>query len=521
VQNSGGTGIENTKEGIIGNFNANFATLNVKNIGGEGINNTGTLENTGLLKIENSAPSSVGILNGGFLDNAGPVTVANSDGYGIYNWDFPVAATINNSGTIDIKNTESSNGIFNLGTITVENSGEITVANVGSESIGIDSIGTISNQGTILNNGLIVIQPGGTLNISGGILTTVGEIFISSNGIVYVGPDGTLEISKFGFIFIAGALLNEGTINNAGTINNNCGEFNNDGTFTGNPVDNICDSDHDWIADIVDTQPAIFSNDFSDKGIGGTTSGSITFRDQILTVRNAPNPDGVRIMADPELFGNPAFITACGGSAVYEVAFGADFIFTCGSVTTQVFQGPIDIEFFTTDGSTLIASATIEAGNTITYDPVTKSFTAGPDNTSSTNVILANGNTVPVDAGQTVQIWTLQGFYSPVDMNSVVNTIKAGQSVPLKFEVFAGTEEKTSTSDISSFTQKKISCSEFTGDPTDAVEELNSLGTGVKYDTTSGQFNANWKTPKQPNTCWKVEVTTADGSSLAAFFRLI
>ena len=87
--------------------------------------------------------------------------------------------------------------------------------------------------------------------------------------------------------------------------------------------------------------------------------------------------------------------------------------------------------------------------------------------------------------------------------------------------MFAGTEEKTGTGDIASFTQKKISCSEFTGDPTDAVEELNTLGTGLKYDTASGQFIANWKTPKSPNTCWEVKVTTADGSSLAAFFRLI
>ena len=131
-----------------------------------------------------------------------------------------------------------------------------------------------------------------------------------------------------------------------------------------------------------------------------------------------------------------------------------------------------------------------------------ESFAADPNNTSSTSVILANGNTVTVDAGETVQLWTLQGFYSPVDMNSVVNTIKGGQGVPLKFEAFAGTVEKTSAaSDIASFTQKKISCSEFTGDQTDAVEELNTLGTGVKYDTASGQFTANWKTPsKQPNT---------------------
>lgn len=131
------------------------------------------------------------------------------------------------------------------------------------------------------------------------------------------------------------------------------------------------------------------------------------------------------------------------------------------------------------------------------------------------------GNTSTETITYTVLPWTLKGFYQPVDMNSIVNTVKVGQSVPLKFEVFAGMQEKTSaTTDITWFIQKKISCGEFTGDPTDAVEEINTLRTGLRYDTTSGQFIANSRTPsKQPNTCWEVKVTTADLSTIIAYFR--
>ena len=45
--------------------------------------------------------------------------------------------------------------------------------------------------------------------------------------------------------------------------------------------------------------------------------------------------------------------------------------------------------------------------------------------------------------------WTITGFYQPVDMiNGVVNTIKGGSTVPLKFNIYAGGVERTSVSDV-------------------------------------------------------------------------
>jgi hypothetical protein len=37
-------------------------------------------------------------------------------------------------------------------------------------------------------------------------------------------------------------------------------------------------------------------------------------------------------------------------------------------------------------------------------------------------------------------------------MDSIVNYVKAGRSIVLKFDVFAGNEEQTSTENITSFT---------------------------------------------------------------------
>ena len=117
--------------------------------------------------------------------------------------------------------------------------------------------------------------------------------------------------------------------------------------------------------------------------------------------------------------------------------------------------------------------------------------------------------------------WTITGYYNPVDMNGVLNTLKSGQSVPFKFEVFDGPTEKTSTSDIASFTQTQVSCSILTTTLTDAIEIINTGGTSLKYDVLSGQFHANWKTPSgMANTCWEVKTTTTNGPSIFAYFKL-
>jgi hypothetical protein len=118
----------------------------------------------------------------------------------------------------------------------------------------------------------------------------------------------------------------------------------------------------------------------------------------------------------------------------------------------------------------------------------------------------------------TVQAWSLKGFYAPVDMSGVWNTVKGGSTVPLKFEAFAG-DELTSTSAIKSFTQKLVTCPGGNA-ITDAVEFVTTGGTSLRYDSTAGQFIQNWATPKQPGACYVVTMTTQDGSFISANFKL-
>jgi hypothetical protein len=41
----------------------------------------------------------------------------------------------------------------------------------------------------------------------------------------------------------------------------------------------------------------------------------------------------------------------------------------------------------------------------------------------------------------------------------------------------------------------------------------------LRYDTTTGQFIQNWKTPTGGGPCYSVTVTTADGARLPALFK--
>jgi YDG domain-containing protein len=114
-----------------------------------------------------------------------------------------------------------------------------------------------------------------------------------------------------------------------------------------------------------------------------------------------------------------------------------------------------------------------------------------------------------------------QGFYNPVDMGAVYNTVKGGSTVPLKFEVFraGGTTELSDTSIVNQpLMTSQINCSNGTEDSIESLASTN--GTALRYDITGGQFIFNWQTPKKAGACYRVTVETNDGSSISALFKL-
>ncbi len=86
--------------------------------------------------------------------------------------------------------------------------------------------------------------------------------------------------------------------------------------------------------------------------------------------------------------------------------------------------------------------------------------------------------------------------------------------MPIKFNIFAGDVEKTSVNDIESLTVEHTA----NRAPDGATTESNL---SPRYDTSEGQFIANWKVPKGAAQCYEVTLTANDdnGSTLSAKFR--
>jgi hypothetical protein len=116
--------------------------------------------------------------------------------------------------------------------------------------------------------------------------------------------------------------------------------------------------------------------------------------------------------------------------------------------------------------------------------------------------------------------WTILGLYQPADNPPVINTVKAGSTIPLKFEVFSGGAELTNTNVVTGISAVTTACAS-NKVRRDAIETLGTGGTSLRYDTTSGQFIYNWKTSKNmAGQCVRVTVTFQNGSELSALFQL-
>ena len=136
--------------------------------------------------------------------------------------------------------------------------------------------------------------------------------------------------------------------------------------------------------------------------------------------------------------------------------------------------------------------------------------------TSSNYRIQFVAGTLDITAG-----YRVVGFTSPVDMTTVGdapywNSIKGGQTVPLKFKAYRITAsntlgaEVTSTVPFNVYVRTLTACS---GGIVD-TETLPDTTGGTSFRYADGQFIFNWATPKPAGKCYQVLVKVEDGSSV-------
>jgi hypothetical protein len=115
--------------------------------------------------------------------------------------------------------------------------------------------------------------------------------------------------------------------------------------------------------------------------------------------------------------------------------------------------------------------------------------------------------------------WSLDGFKRPVE-KGVVNTVKGGSTVPLKFEVFAGSTELTDERDQGLHRQADDVHAQYELIPEDAVDFTTTGKTSLRYDATEGQFIQNWQTPKKPGQVLRRHHDDPGRFDISALFKL-
>jgi len=132
---------------------------------------------------------------------------------------------------------------------------------------------------------------------------------------------------------------------------------------------------------------------------------------------------------------------------------------------------------------------------------------------SATDV--AGNASAEVSCGYSV-IYDWHGFADPVDTGDVVNSVKAGSAVPMKFTLNG--DQGTDVLAAGSPTIRFGACSPSA--PVDEIEQTVTAGaSGLKYDAAADQYVYVWKTDKSwTGKCGTFSLQLDDGTTHTAMF---
>ena len=127
----------------------------------------------------------------------------------------------------------------------------------------------------------------------------------------------------------------------------------------------------------------------------------------------------------------------------------------------------------------------------------------GKNDAGQTHVPNVGGPTQP-------PAYNFQGFFAPVEADPVLNVVKAGSAVPLKFSL--GGNQGLDTIVAGYPASGSLDCK--TMDPGDVLQPAQTTGkSGLAYDSASDQYTYIWKTDKAwAGTCRYLSLQLVDGT---------
>jgi hypothetical protein len=127
----------------------------------------------------------------------------------------------------------------------------------------------------------------------------------------------------------------------------------------------------------------------------------------------------------------------------------------------------------------------------------------------------AAGNETTESCSYTVA-YVFGGFGSPVDEGGVLNAVKAGRAVPLKWRLTDASGAPVTSLTTAAVTVRNLDCG--AGTTTDLVEETMAGGSGLQ-NLGDGYYQLNWKTPSSyAGSCKTMRLDLGEGLVHAALF---
>jgi hypothetical protein len=116
-----------------------------------------------------------------------------------------------------------------------------------------------------------------------------------------------------------------------------------------------------------------------------------------------------------------------------------------------------------------------------------------------------------------VTAWDFQGFTAPVDNPGVLNLVKAGQAVPLRWRLVRA--DGTPVTDLASASLRATSLSCADGITSDLIEEVSAGSSGL-LNLGGGYYQINCKSPKAyAQSCKTLHLDLGEGVEREALFR--
>jgi hypothetical protein len=254
-----------------------------------------------------------------------------------------------------------------------------------------------------------------------------------------------------------------------------------------------------------------------DASLNPPTEGSVTpTADPVWGIVDASNPAaGVEITTGSGS-GPPVSLSVCGGTPLL-VDPNSFVELTCGSVEVKVGSGRARIvlgggitvvsvpaggaaEVSDLGGGSYSVQNTGPAGSpsiTLTVDGTTTALPPGPATTAGTSDFV--------------------GFSQPVDNAPVLNRVKAGQAVPIKWRLLTAAGAPITNLSSASITVTSLNCS--LGTTTDQVEEVTAAASSLQ-NLGNGYYQMNWKSLKTyEQSCRTLHLNVHDGVTHDALFQ--